>query len=517
MPPKKSFSKKTPADKKPMRTPKEKTIFDNAWRDPDKEKRRKEQDEFLGERKEIIFSKSLDDDYNPKYGAMPHSEKKEYTPKEQKKYQERFPKRSEGNNYSKREDNSKFSKKEKDSKYSKEKSFRDKPYGKQSSEGDSFNKENRNNRGKSFEEKPLKENRKERTASFDDKPFKKDRPHAKGFDEARGGKGKEKPQQSRTKNQWEQENKSKFDKFKKKENKNNEAGDFRKENIEERKFKSRFTPFADENKVYTSRLNGKQQDKFEGKDKKLEKTLKADYNPDAKLPLNKFIARCGVCSRRDAVELIKSGKITVNKEVLTEPGYKVQEQDVVRMDGKIIRMQIGFVYVLLNKPKGYITTLDDPKGRRIVSDLYEEEIKERIFPVGRLDRNTTGLLLLTNDGDLANQLAHPKYRIKKIYQVKLNKAVSKDHLNQIINGLELEDGIADVDAVSYLESKDEIGIEIHSGKNRIVRRIFEHLGYEVEKLDRVLYAGLTKKNLPKGKWRLLTKQEIINLKHLNKK
>lgn len=476
MPPKKSFSKKTPADKKPMRTPKEKTIFDNAWRDPDKEKRRKEQDEFLGERKEIIFSKSLDDDYNPKYGAMPHSEKKEYTPKEQKKYQERF---------SKREGGPKFSKEERGTRFSKE--------------------------------KPFKENRKERTASFGDKPFKKDRPKSKNFDESKGGRGKEKPMQSRTKNQWEQEQKSKFDKFKKKERKNSEAGDFGKENVEERKFKSRFTPFADENKVYTSRLNGKQKDKFEGKDKKLEKILKADYNPDAKLPLNKFIARCGVCSRRDAVELIKSGKITVNKEVLTEPGYKVQEQDVVRMDGKIIRMQTGFVYVLLNKPKGYITTLDDPKGRRIVSDLYEDEIKERIFPVGRLDRNTTGLLLMTNDGDLANQLAHPKYRIKKIYQVKLNKAVSKDHLNQIINGLELEDGIADVDAVSYLDSKDEIGIEIHSGKNRIVRRIFEHLGYEVEKLDRVLYAGLTKKNLPKGKWRLLTKQEVINLKHLSKK
>lgn len=482
MPPKKSFSKNPPVDKKSMRAPKAKTIFDNAWRDPDKEKRKKEQDEYLGEKKEIIFSKSLDDEFNPKYGALPHSEKKEYTPKEQKKFQERFPKR---------ESKPKFSK--------------EKPYSKSSGENNSFSKKERDSRFS--KEKAFKE----KSTSSGDKPFKKGKSMPKDFAQEKKGST------PKHKSEWEKEKQSKFDKFKPKAKRKDEIWDNGKEDVAERKFKSRFTPFADENKAYTSRLSGKQQDKFEGKDKKLEKILKADYNPEAKLPLNKFIARCGVCSRRDAVELIKAGKIAVNKEVITEPGYKVQEQDVVRMDGKIIRMQTGFVYVLLNKPKGYITTLDDPKGRRIVSDLYEDEIKERIFPVGRLDRNTTGLLLLTNDGDLANQLAHPKYRIKKIYQVKLNKAVSKDHLNQIINGLELEDGIADVDAVSYLESKDEIGIEIHSGKNRIVRRIFEHLGYEVEKLDRVLYAGLTKKNLPKGKWRMLTRQEVINLKHLNKK
>jgi 23S rRNA pseudouridine2605 synthase len=234
------------------------------------------------------------------------------------------------------------------------------------------------------------------------------------------------------------------------------------------------------------------------------------------MPLNKFIAHCGVCSRRDAVELIKKGKISINGKVATEPGYKVLPEDIVQLDGKPLKVQKNLVYVLLNKPKGFITTTDDPKGRRTVMDILGDNIKERMFPVGRLDRNTTGLLLLTNDGEMAQQLSHPKYENRKIYQVTLDRNVSKADFEQIIKGLELEDGITQVDQLEYLDKKNEIGIEIHSGKNRIVRRIFEHLGYEVEKLDRVMYAGLTKKNLKRGQWRFLTKQEVINLKHLRK-
>lgn len=237
---------------------------------------------------------------------------------------------------------------------------------------------------------------------------------------------------------------------------------------------------------------------------------------DEIMPLNKFIAHSGVCSRRDAVELIKNGKIAVNGKVTTEPGYKVQPEDVIQLDGKPLKVQKNLVYVLLNKPKGFITTTDDPKGRRTVMDIFGDNIKERVFPVGRLDRNTTGLLLLTNDGEVAQQLSHPKYENRKIYQVTLDRHVAKSDFEQIIKGLELEDGVTQVDQLAYLEKKNEIGIEIHSGKNRIVRRIFEHLGYEVEKLDRVMYAGLTKKNLKRGQWRFLTKQEVINLKHLKR-
>ncbi|HRP89245.1 MAG TPA: pseudouridine synthase [Edaphocola sp.] len=232
------------------------------------------------------------------------------------------------------------------------------------------------------------------------------------------------------------------------------------------------------------------------------------------MPLNKFIAHCGICSRRDAVELIKAGKIKVNEEVILEPGYKVQEEDQVSHEGNAVKIQKKLVYVLLNKPKGFITTTDDPKGRRTVMDILGEKVTERVFPIGRLDRNTTGLLLLTNDGDLAQNLSHPKYENRKIYQVTLDKKVNQSDFDKILAGLELEDGLMKVDQLAFLEKKNEIGIEIHSGKNRIVRRIFEHLGYVVEKLDRVMYAGLTKKNLKRGQWRFLTNQEIINIKHL---
>jgi 23S rRNA pseudouridine2605 synthase len=237
------------------------------------------------------------------------------------------------------------------------------------------------------------------------------------------------------------------------------------------------------------------------------------------MPLNKYVAHCGLCSRRKAVDLIKEGKITVNGKVVTEPATKVTSEDAVTMQGKKITPTKNLVYILLNKPKGYITTTEDPEGRKTVMDLIQEAAEnERVYPVGRLDRNTSGLLLLTNDGELAQRLAHPKHNIKKIYQVELDKPLTKTDFDKIVAGLTLEDGVAFVDALGYVDPKDkkQVGIEIHSGKNRIVRRIFEHLEYSVEKLDRVMYAGLTKKTLNRGQWRFLNEKEVILLKHFKK-
>lgn len=230
--------------------------------------------------------------------------------------------------------------------------------------------------------------------------------------------------------------------------------------------------------------------------------------------LNKFIAHCGVCSRREAADLVKQGHILVNGKVETNPSYMVQAFDQVSYQGKKLKKASVKVYLLMNKPKNVITTLNDERGRKTVYDLIKMDIPERVYPVGRLDRNTTGLLLLTNDGDLAQKLSHPSHRIKKLYHVTLDKHLTKRDFEQILAGLHLDDGIAEVDSLAYAnDKKDEVGIEIHSGKNRIVRRIFEKLGYEVLKLDRVLLAGLTKKNLPRGRYRHLTEQEVIQLKH----
>jgi len=248
--------------------------------------------------------------------------------------------------------------------------------------------------------------------------------------------------------------------------------------------------------------------------KKAEKMENSDID-DKLMPLNKFIAHCDICSRRDAVTLIKDGKVTVNGELVLEPGFKVTTEDDIQLNGQKLRVQKNLIYILMNKPKGFITTTDDPKGRRTVMEMVENVIDERVFPVGRLDRNTTGLLLLTNDGELTQRLSHPKHNIKKVYKATLDKNLSKPDFDKIKQGVILEDGPAPVDQLEYLDSKNEIGLEIHSGKNRIVRRIFESLGYEVEKLDRVAYAGLTKKNIMRGKWRFLTKQEVINLKHMH--
>ena len=239
----------------------------------------------------------------------------------------------------------------------------------------------------------------------------------------------------------------------------------------------------------------------------------AFVDPNEELRLNKYLANAGVCSRREADEYIQAGNVKVNGEVVTELGTKVTRKDTILFNDQPICLERK-IYVLLNKPKDTVTTSDDPQGRQTVMDLVRNASQERIYPVGRLDRNTTGVLLLTNDGDLASKLTHPKFVKKKIYHVWLDKDVNPEDLAKISAGIELEDGPIHADAIAYANEKDknQIGIEIHSGKNRIVRRIFEFLGYRVTKLDRVYFAGLTKKNLPRGRWRHLTQQEVNMLK-----
>jgi 23S rRNA pseudouridine2605 synthase len=231
--------------------------------------------------------------------------------------------------------------------------------------------------------------------------------------------------------------------------------------------------------------------------------------------LNKYIANSGICSRREADTYIESGSATVNGKVISEMGYKVQLGDEVRFDGSLISPEAKR-YVLLNKPKNFITTMGDELGRDTVMSLIAKASKERIYPVGRLDRQTTGLLLFTNDGDMAKKLTHPKHNIRKLYHASLDKKVSLADLKKIGENFMLEDKMVFVDAISYVDNqpKTEVGIEIHSGRNRIVRKIFEHFGYKVLKLDRVLFSELNKKNLPRGNWRHLTQQEVNNLKML---
>ena len=258
----------------------------------------------------------------------------------------------------------------------------------------------------------------------------------------------------------------------------------------------------------------------------------SDYNPNAKynfqkqlkykevladpnepIRLNKFLSNAGVCSRREADEFIQAGAVKVNDQVVTELGTKITRQDIVTFNDQQVQIE-SKVYIVLNKPKNCVTTSDDPQERLTVMDLVKNACHERIYPVGRLDRNTTGVLLLTNDGDLASKLTHPSFKKKKIYHVWLDKNVSVEDMEKIANGLELEDGEIHADAISYAneEDKSQVGIEIHSGRNRIVRRIFESLGYHVVKLDRVYFAGLTKKNLGRGKWRYLTEREVNALR-----
>jgi 23S rRNA pseudouridine2605 synthase len=249
----------------------------------------------------------------------------------------------------------------------------------------------------------------------------------------------------------------------------------------------------------------------------VDKNAKAEAKVTAKMPLNKYIAHSNICSRRDAAVLVKEGHVSINGVVVNEPGTPVEPSDIVKVKGKKITPSRNNVYILLNKPKDYLTTSDDPQGRKTVLDLIKHATEERVYPVGRLDRNTSGVLLLTNDGELAQKLSHPKHEVKKVYEVRLDKALTKGDMEKIAAGITLEDGFIAPDAIAYADAKDKtiVGIEIHSGRNRIVRRIFEHLKYDVKGLDRVMYAGLTKKNVQRGKWRFLAEKEIRILKFLN--
>ena len=246
------------------------------------------------------------------------------------------------------------------------------------------------------------------------------------------------------------------------------------------------------------------------------KVKKGDPLPsfnDEAIRLNKYLSNAGICSRREADVLIQTGVITVNGKIVTELGFKIAPTDVIQCNGETINAEKKR-YVLLNKPKGFITTMDDPQGRKTVMTLVRNACRERIYPVGRLDRETTGLLLFTNDGDLAKKLTHPRYQARKIYHVELNKPVKAEDLDKLLRGVDLEDGKSKADKASYVEGGNsrEVGIEIHSGKNRIVRRMFESLGYTVVKLDRVVFAGLTKKDLPRGMFRHLSEDEVSFLR-----
>lgn len=231
--------------------------------------------------------------------------------------------------------------------------------------------------------------------------------------------------------------------------------------------------------------------------------------------LNKYIAHCGVCSRRDAAQLVKSGKVKVNGKQEIAPGRLVLEEDIVSVNGKAIELERDYVYFLMNKPKNTITTVDDPQGRKTVMEIIEKDIKERIFPVGRLDRNTTGLLLLTNDGALTNKLTHPSHEISKVYEITLDRPFQEKDLEKVRNGVTLNDGVIKVDIAHILRDKGEnvVQFSLHSGRNRIVRRICEQLGYQVRKLDRTYFAGMTKKSLKRGWYRALTTEEIRRLKY----
>ncbi len=282
----------------------------------------------------------------------------------------------------------------------------------------------------------------------------------------------------------------------------------------------RFKGFSNNGPTQDSSLKPNKKQKYPQK-----KELPAGAKPELKkntdtsqMPLNKFLAHCGVTSRRDAVSLIIDGKVTVNKTIVTQPAYKVSEKDEVYFNGKRLFVTKNLVYILLNKPKDYITTTDDPQNRKTVLQLTKNATDQRIYPVGRLDRNTSGVLLLTNDGDLTQQLTHPSFNVKKVYEAKLDKPLNKADFEKILSGIKLEDGEIYADALAYADAKDKsvIGIELHSGRNRIVRRIFEHLGYDVKGLDRVMYANLTKKNVERGKWRYLAEKEIRLLKYMNK-
>jgi 23S rRNA pseudouridine2605 synthase len=376
----------------------------------------------------------------------------------------------------------------------------DKPYRKKYDDGDK----------KSFD-KPYKKKYDDRDDKGSDKPYRKkyddsgerstDRPYKKKYED-RDDKGSDKPYRKKHDDSGER---STDRPYKKKYSDSGEEKRFKHDEFEQGK------AFKSHSSEKTDFKEGKYRKNKFGKDHGAKSFKKED---DGLTRLNKYLANAGISSRREADTLIESGVVKVNGVVITQMGYKVKQGDVVSYADSVIKNERK-VYLLLNKPKDFITTTDDPQERRTVMELIKPACKERIYPVGRLDRNTTGLLLFTNDGELATKLMHPKHEIKKVYHVSLGKALKAEDYQVIQNGFDLEDGPVKVDDIAYVgEGKKEIGLEIHSGRNRIVRRLFEHLGYEVVKLDRVSYAGLTKKDLPRGKYRFLNDREIAFLKML---
>lgn len=290
----------------------------------------------------------------------------------------------------------------------------------------------------------------------------------------------------------------------------------KKDNSGGKRFREKEHPFEKYKKKKPSAISRNEKDK----DRK-EKTREANgyrgsektLREPKKIRLNRYIANSGVCSRREADEIILAGHIKVNDKVVNEVGTKVTYSDVVRFKGKKLNPEKK-IYLLLNKPKDYITTVDDPYAKRTVMELVRNSCRERIYPVGRLDRHTTGLLFFTNDGELTKKLTHPSHKVIKIYQVGLDRPLEREDMEKIASGIELEDGPVQVDEISWIDDSDKskVGIQLHSGRNRIVRRIFKHFDYKVVKLDRVFFAGLTKKNLPRGKWRFLDEKEVNRLK-----
>lgn len=284
---------------------------------------------------------------------------------------------------------------------------------------------------------------------------------------------------------------------------------------EKKSFKTdRSNNSSDKKRFATSASDNRKQFKKDFKKSQASKTAQKNTE-DTGIRLNKYISNSGICSRREADTYIEHGSVSVNGKLMTQMGYKVQPTDEVRFDGTLISIEQKR-YILLNKPKNYITTMEDDRGRKTVMEIIANATKERIYPVGRLDRNTTGLLLFTNDGELAKKLTHPKHNVRKLYHASLDKKLTLADLDKLRGEVIIEGRKVFIDAVSYVEGerKTEVGIEIHSGRNRIVRKIFENFGYTVTKLDRVVFAGMTKKNLPRGRWRELTSQEVNTLQML---
>jgi len=386
------------------------------------------------------------------------------SPKKRSSFGDFRKKREEDRPYKKREDNEEkpsFEEKSEEKRPFGKKSFSDKPHFKKKWDDKETKEERPSAFKKSFSDKPGFKKR------YDDKPaFKSDRPKGKTLN----------------------------------------PNDLDEKDLEYGKPK---TGFEKKGGSYIRKPYGKK-----GPSKKSSTPQRED---DGTIRLNKYLSNAGICSRREADDLIASGVVQVNGKTITEMGFRVKPTDIIKYGGQTLKKE-RMVYLILNKPKDYITTIDDPQKRKTVLELVQGACKERIYPVGRLDRSTTGLLMFTNDGDLTKKLTHPRYGVRKIYHVELDKPLKHQDLSQIASGIELEDGEIKVDEVTYVgdgSDKTQIGIEIHSGKNRIVRRIFEHLGYNVRKLDRVMFGSLTKKDLPRGRWRFLTEAEVGILKMIS--